>query len=491
MEVFIKPMLSSQQYLGLFLCGVTVLSFFIFLNYTINRVFEFFRHFSIKPFDKNELDNFLAKHFPYYQNLSVAGREKFIKRVKWFKENKLFYGKEDLVLTNEMIVHVSACFAQLTFGLKDYRLSSYKKIFLYPDIFYSGLLKADVKGLTFKHTAIHLSWKNFKEGYDNPNDKLNLGLHELAHALKFDLEDELGFDNHFANYIDDWQRVSESEFKELEKEEPSFLRAYGGANREEFFAVCVEHFFEAPEAFEKELPDIYNHLCFLLQQNPQNKTNDYALTESFLQSINANNKLIPMHKKKWGSELSNSFYSWSLLMFVAGLIIGVPVYMYYSEMLLTENNFFRNAALPVFIFGLLQSVIINIRGFNNLGYFVVYNFTGFVFLTLALFVFTNFSFREKQIITNFYTVKYFDLKVVEGRATGNYLVTLEKNQFGNFNDARTFKEANMVGITPKNVEEGLVYMLLQTSSGLWDINNVLKKDMVLIKVNNSDTLLVK
>ncbi|MBK7855036.1 MAG: zinc-dependent peptidase [Bacteroidetes bacterium] len=102
---------------------------FYFLNYAINCVIEFFKYFSIKPFDKNELGNFLDKHFPYYQNLSDAGREKFIKRVKWFKENKLFYGKEDLILSNEMIVHVSACFAQLTFGLKDYRLNSYKKYF--------------------------------------------------------------------------------------------------------------------------------------------------------------------------------------------------------------------------------------------------------------------------------------------------------------------------------------------------------------------------
>lgn len=484
-------MLGWQQYFGLFICGIIVVCFFIFLNYVINRVFEFFRNFSIKPFDKNEFDHFLAKHFPYYYHLSESGKEKFIKRVKWFKEHKLFYGKEELVLTNEMVLHVSACFAQLTFGLKDYRLSSYNRIFLYPDFFYSGLLKADVKGLTFKHTAIHLSWKNFKEGYDNPNDKLNLGLHELAHALKFDLEDELGFDNHFATYIDDWQRISESEFKELKNEGSSFLRAYGGANREEFFAVCVEHFFEAPAEFEKELPDIYNHLCYLLLQNPQNKINDYALTESFLKDIHANNQLIPVGIKKPQSELGKNFYGWSLMMFVTGLIIGVPVYMHYSDMILKENSFFRNAALPVFVLGLLQSVIINIKGFNNLGYFLVYNFIGFVFLTLALFVFTNFLLGGKEIITNLYPVRYVDLKVVEGKVTENYLVTLTNNELKNFNDIRTFNETKVVGISKKNVEDGMVFMLLQTEKGFWRINNVLNKELMLIAVNNSETVLVK
>lgn len=478
-------MLDSQQYLGLFLCGVTVLFFFIFLNYIINCFFEFFRNLSIKPFDKNELDNFLDKHFPYYQNLTDAGKEKFIKRVGWFKENKFFYGKEELTLTNGMIVHVSACFAQLTFGLKDYRLNSYKKIFLYPDIFYSGLLKADVKGLTFKHTAIHLSWKNFKEGYDNPNDKLNLGLHELAHALKFDLEDEVGFDTHFATYIDDWQKISESEFKELENKEHSFLRAYGGANREEFFAVCIEHFFEAPSEFEKELPDIYNHLCFLLQQNPQNTANDYLLTPSFLEKIEANKELIPLKTKSRRHYISESFYGLSLLMFVAGLVLGVPVYLYYSEMLLTENGFFKAAATPVFILGLLQSVIFKIRGFNNLGYFVVYNFIGFTFLTLSLFVLVNYSVREMQATTELYRVRAMDLEIVERRATGKYLITLEKNELVNFSDVRAFNKAAVGNITRSQVENKKVFMVLQLSKGFWGIENVLSKNLIQIQVNNS------
>ncbi|HNR20604.1 MAG TPA: zinc-dependent peptidase [Bacteroidia bacterium] len=478
-------MLDWQQYFGLFLCGVVVLGFFIFLNYAINRVLEFFRYFSIKPFDKNELGNFLDKHFPYYQNLSDAGREKFIKRVKWFKENKLFYGKEDLILSNEMIVHVSACFAQLTFGLKDYRLSSYKKIFLYPDIFYSGLLKADVKGLTFKHTAIHLSWKNFKEGYDNPDDKINLGLHELAHALKFDLEDELGFDSHFANYIDDWQRISEKEYNELANEVPSFLRSYGGANREEFFAVCVEHFFEAPEAFEDELPDIYNHLCFLLQQNPQNTTSDYLLTPTFLEKIKANEELIPLKPKTRIHHLRESFYGLSLLMFVSGLVIGVPVYLYYSEMLLMENGFFKAVAIPVFIFGLLQSVFFKIRGFNNMGYFVAYNFIGFVFLTLSLFVIVNYSIREKKTATRLHKIRLIDLEVVEGRGTGKYILTLEKNELVNYIDVRTFSKSEVGDITHSQMENSEIFMVLHLSKGFWGIDNVLSKRLIQIGANNS------
>jgi hypothetical protein len=36
----------------------------------------------------------------------------------------------------------------------------------------------------------------------------------------------------------------------------------------EFFAVSVEHFFEDPSGFAKELPLLYQHLCVLLHQDP-------------------------------------------------------------------------------------------------------------------------------------------------------------------------------------------------------------------------------
>ena len=59
--------------------------------------------------------------------------------------------------------------------------------------------------------------------------------------------------------------------------EKSFLRSYGGRNEQEFFAVCVEHFFEVPENFKQKLPDIFFHLCILLNQDPLQKTKDYVL----------------------------------------------------------------------------------------------------------------------------------------------------------------------------------------------------------------------
>lgn len=48
----------------------------------------------------------------------------------------------------------------------------------------------------------------------------------------------------------------------------SFLRSYASTNQQEFFAVCVEHFFEASKSFRENLPQLYSHLCILLNQDP-------------------------------------------------------------------------------------------------------------------------------------------------------------------------------------------------------------------------------
>ena len=59
-----------------------------------------------------------------------------------------------------------------------------------------------------------------------------------------------------------------------------YLRQYAFVNEHEFFAVCVEHFFETPSTFLKEMPDVYQILTNLLNQNPLNINQDYKLMDA-------------------------------------------------------------------------------------------------------------------------------------------------------------------------------------------------------------------
>ena len=221
--------------------------------------------------------NLLKQKNSYFRNLSPDAQGIFVDRVFKFMEDKKFIGREGLVITDEIKVLISAAAIQLTFGLKDYMISHLYAINVFPRIFFSKYLNTNLKGLNTQSGILSLSWNDFKEGYAVEDDKINLGLHELAHALYIDLDEEGNYDEHFSAYFEKWEDVAMKDYLELQEKKITFLRAYGGTNMHEFFAVCVEHFFEAPKEFKKQLPHLYNYLMLMLNQDPDNVKGDYSV----------------------------------------------------------------------------------------------------------------------------------------------------------------------------------------------------------------------
>ena len=221
--------------------------------------------------------NLLKQKNTYFKNLSPDAQEIFVTRLFKFMEDKNFIGREGLVITDEIKVLISAAAIQLTFGLKDYMISHLYAINVFPRVFFSKYLKTNLKGLNTQSGVLSLSWNDFKEGYAIDDDKLNLGLHELAHALYIDLDEEGNYDEHFSAYFEKWEDVAMKDYLELKEKKITFLRNYGGTNMHEFFAVCVEHFFEAPKEFKKQLPHLYNYLTLMLNQDPENVKDDYKV----------------------------------------------------------------------------------------------------------------------------------------------------------------------------------------------------------------------
>lgn len=230
--------------------------------------------------DYFDLNRYLERDFLYYRGLSEQGKSLFIHRLVNFKNRKRFKGMEGLRVTEEMKNLVSASAIQLTFGLEDYLIRSHDDIYLYPDSFFYQGMKQKMKGGATKDGKILLSWKDLKEGYAIPDDRYNLGLHEMAHALKMNVFSGKTFDRQFANYFQGWRKVVRKDFEKLNNGESTFLREYGAQNMHEFFAVCIEHFFEVPYKMKKEMPELYKSLCVLLNQDVTNKMADYSISAS-------------------------------------------------------------------------------------------------------------------------------------------------------------------------------------------------------------------
>lgn len=218
---------------------------------------------SLQGFEKN-----LAGRFTFYDRLPEKLKAKFLMRVRRFVAGKTFEGREGLEVTEEMKTWVAASAVQLTFGLDSYLLNHFKKIILYPQEFYNSRNDAIHIGETNTRGVIVLSWNDLLNGYSNPSDNFNVGLHEMAHALELQLLLKDDYDFFFGNYYYKWSLITEEEFRNIESERASYLRQYAGSNKREFFAVCIEYFFESPGDFRQKLPEIYYHLSILLNQDP-------------------------------------------------------------------------------------------------------------------------------------------------------------------------------------------------------------------------------
>lgn len=219
--------------------------------------------------DSKETKAYLDKYFTFYQKLPPKSQYLFRKRVAYFISTKNFIPRDIPEVTEEMKVLISASAVQLTFGFPKLNLSFFLNILVYPDAYYSTISRAHHKGeVNPRMKAIVISWKYFVEGYIH-TDGRNLGLHEMAHALRLEnriMNEEYDFLD--ADTLKEWELRANHTIKEIQEGREDFFREYGAANNDEFFSVAVENFFERPKLFSEKHPLTYKTLCQLLQQNP-------------------------------------------------------------------------------------------------------------------------------------------------------------------------------------------------------------------------------
>jgi Mlc titration factor MtfA (ptsG expression regulator) len=217
-----------------------------------------------------KVKDILERYFTYYNKLSPDDKNRFARKVVLFLYGKRFIPRNVSEVTIEAKVLIAASAVQLTFGLPDIYLKHFDKILVYPNDYYSSITKRYHKGeVNPRFGMIVLSWQSFIDGYINPTDSLNLGLHEMAHALRLENiirnEEFHFFDEDLMEKFDEYAR---SACDIMAHEEKPFLRPYACTNAHEFFSVAVENFFERPLGLRQALPDIYNILSKLLNQNP-------------------------------------------------------------------------------------------------------------------------------------------------------------------------------------------------------------------------------
>lgn len=227
--------------------------------------------------NKEKLNNqdiqFLEDSFPFYLGLNPSHKTKFNHRLEVILTIKEFTPRGTIrVITREMKLLISSVIVMITFGFNKVRLTHFKRILVYPDTYYSTISKKYHRGeVNPRLGIIVVSWISFLAGLKSNTDGINLGIHEIAHALK--LENQI-HQNGESNFFDpktyqEFQILAQKEILKINSEVSSIFRESGGFNEHEFFAVALEVFFERPNQLFDYNPQLYGLLVRLLQQDPR------------------------------------------------------------------------------------------------------------------------------------------------------------------------------------------------------------------------------
>jgi Mlc titration factor MtfA (ptsG expression regulator) len=225
------------------------------------------------PVIPEDFHRILNRHSTYYRHLNADNQQRFDFRLFLLLKLMTFvpYGISEA--SREMKVIIGSAIIQITFGLKQFLLKRFNRVYILPRPYrYPGYREPFQGHVDFSEEVICLSWPDVMEGFRIPDDAVNVALHEIAHSLEAE--------NHFnwlptrffdgANWSE-WATKAARKLTAIRNNEHQLLKAYAGQNMREMFAVCIETFFEKPESFKTNLPELYHSLTVLLNQDPTNE----------------------------------------------------------------------------------------------------------------------------------------------------------------------------------------------------------------------------
>lgn len=217
----------------------------------------------------------LQTHVHFYQNLDAKGRKKYERKVRNFLRQIRITGiKTDVTDLDRLLAASSAVIPLFSFPRWNY--TYLQEVLLYPAHFdknfnmdnpeqvITGMMGS---GRNMEGVMV-LSKKSLHQGFRNPSDKHNVGIHEFTHILdKQDgVVDGVPGNLNDKQYAKPWLKLMHREMQKIRKGK-SDIDAYAGTSEEEFLAVASEYFFERPKLFKKKHPQLYKTLKKVYHQD--------------------------------------------------------------------------------------------------------------------------------------------------------------------------------------------------------------------------------
>lgn len=230
------------------------------------------------PFELKATPNkwriFLKEKVNFYRNLKEEQRLQFESDLQRFLSTIKITGVQTAISMEDRLLIGSSAIIPL-FGFPAWSYNNLDEVILYPDSFDRNFnIKSDKEIITgmvgsgAMEGKMILSKPSLHVGFDISNDKKNVGLHEFVHL--FDKETG-SIDGAPPGYEDKsftlpWLELIKQKTDAILRNQ-SDINPYGGTNRQEFFAVASEYFFERPNLLKSKHPQLYDTLSSVFLQD--------------------------------------------------------------------------------------------------------------------------------------------------------------------------------------------------------------------------------
>ena len=245
----------------------------LFLGYMIWRIWIKKKTFELKALPE-AWKKILQEKVSFYAELNAKEKAKFEVDVLYFLNTVTITGvKVQIDDTDRLLVASSAVIP--LFGFPELRYRNINEVLLYKDSFNEDHQTEGEKrnilgkvGSGDMNRLMILSLPALRAGFALKDSKNNVGIHEFVHLIdKADgAVDGLPESIMSQQFVLPWLNLMHQEIEKI-KENNSDINPYGATSQIEFLSVVSEYFFNQPEKFKEEHPQLYRLLAKIYAQD--------------------------------------------------------------------------------------------------------------------------------------------------------------------------------------------------------------------------------
>ena len=222
-----------------------------------------------------EWETVLQRDVVFFRVLGPEAQRRFRRQLQVFLGEKQISGITVQLDTTTLVLAGASAIIPV-FGFPNWEWDQINEVLVYPNRFDGDFQFGDARGQNILgmvgtgglNRLMILSKPDLIDGFRNPADKRNVGIHEFAHLVDksdgvIDGVPGIGLDRHA---VGPWVDLMRRKMAEIEAGK-SDINRYALTNEAEFFAVTSEYFFERPGAMQRKHPQLYGALERVFNQD--------------------------------------------------------------------------------------------------------------------------------------------------------------------------------------------------------------------------------